>query len=442
MLFLASNKGFDFTFTFAQTQICTMSFLRFFANSNATTVFKHKEFNLLVGARILITLAFLSQNVTLYWQMFELTGDALSLGIIGLTEAIPSLLVALYAGHLADTKDRKTIATVSYFVFWLCSLALFAVAYFLPVHFLKQNTYLIYIIVFISGLARGFYRPASFALLTQVLPRDLYANGVAWNSTFWQTASVGGSALGGLIIGLMGVSYSFLFSVILSFCGWLLITNISAKPPVLATVKQSLRESLFEGVKFVFKSQVFLGAMMLDLIAVLFGGAVALLSIFAKEILHVGAFEFGLLNAAPSLGAILTAIYLAYKPPLKRAGKILLISVAGFGLSMIGFALSTSFYLSLLMLLLSGVFDSFSVVIRSSIMQLLTPDNMRGRVSAVNTMFIGSSNELGAFESGLAARLLGLIPSVVAGGAIAVFSAVTAGFTAPKLRNLNLKEQH
>lgn len=417
-----------------------MNILGIFRSAEATEVFKHKEFNLLVSARVLITLAFLAQNVTLYWQMFELTENALSLGLIGLSEAIPALAVALYAGHLADTMDRRKLAVLSYFVFWLCSLALLLVSYFISKDFLKENTYIIYTIIFISGLARGFYRPTSFALLTQVLPRRLYASGVAWNSTFWQSASVGGSAIGGLIIGAFGITASFLFTVILSLAGWFLISNISPKPPLEKKEKQSLAESLSAGLKFVFNSQIFLGAMLLDLVAVLFGGAVALLSVFAKDILHVGAFEFGLLNSAPSVGAIITAAFLAYKPPLRFAGKALIIAVSGFGLCMIGFALSTSFYLSLFMLLLSGMFDSVSVVIRSSIMQLLTPDDMRGRVSAVNTMFIGSSNELGAFESGVAARLLGVVPSVVFGGSVAVISSVIAAFSAPKLRNLNLKE--
>lgn len=417
-----------------------MNVLGIFRSAKATAVFKHKEFNLLVSARVLITLAFLAQNVTVYWQMFELTGDVLSLGMIGLSEAIPSLAVALYAGYLADTMDRRKLAVWSYFIFWLCSLAFLLVNYFLSKDFLKSHTYIIYAIIFVSGLARGFYRPTSFALLTQVLPRNLYANGIAWNSTFWQTASVGGSAIGGFIIGTLGISYSFLFTVILSLAGWILISNISPKPPLEQKDKQSLLESLSAGVKFVFKSQVFLGAMLLDLVAVLFGGAVALLSVFAKDILHVGAFEFGLLNSAPSIGAIITAALLAYKPPLRYAGKALIMAVSGFGLCMIGFALSTSFYLSLFMLFLSGMFDSVSVVVRSSIMQLLTPDDMRGRVSAVNTMFIGSSNELGAFESGVAARILGVVPSVVFGGTVAVVSSVIAAFSAPKLRNLNLKE--
>jgi MFS family permease len=417
-----------------------MNILGIFRSAEATEVFKHKEFNLLVSARVLITLAFLAQNVTLYWQMFELTGDVLSLGLIGLSEAIPSLVVALYAGHLADTMDRRKLAVLSYFVFWLCSLALLLVSYFVSKEFLKENTYIIYTIIFISGLARGFYRPTSFALLTQVLPRRLYASGVAWNSTFWQSASVGGSAIGGLIIGSLGITASFLFTVILSLAGWFLISNISPKPPLEKKEKQSLAESLSAGLKFVFQNQIFLGAMLLDLVAVLFGGTVALISVFAKDILHVGAFEFGLLNSAPSIGAIVTSGFLAYKPPLRHAGKALISAVSGFGLCIIGFGLSKNFYLSFLMLLLSGMFDSISVVVRSSIMQLLTPNDMRGRVSAVNTMFIGSSNELGAFESGVAARLLGVVPSVVFGGSVAVISSVIAALSAPKLRNLNLKE--
>jgi MFS family permease len=411
-----------------------------FSNKTETyQSFQYPDFRNFIAARVLMTLAVQIQNVTLYWQVFKITKNALSLGMIGLSEAIPSLAVALYAGHLADKMDRRKIVVNSTFLFLLTSIALLFLSTDLASGLLSNHVYPIFIVVFLSGIARGFFRPANFALMSQLVPRELYASSAAWNSSFWQGAMVGGSALGGVIIAYLGIQNSYLIAAFLVAFGLLLTYRIKPKPAPIHVHNQSLKESLSMGVKFVFSNQIFLGAMTLDLIAVLFGGAVALLSVFAQEILMVGPVEFGILNAAPSVGAILAATYLAYKPPLKKAGINLLISVAGFGACMIVFGLSTHFYLSLLMLALSGMFDSVSVVIRSSIMQLLTPENMRGRVSAVNTMFIGSSNEIGAFESGAAAKLLGVVPSVVMGGSIAVLSALTAAKIAPKLRVLNLE---
>lgn len=415
-----------------------MPFLDLLKSSEANAVFKYPEFRRFVTMRVLFTLAILIQNVTLYWQVFEITGDALSLGIIGLAEALPALVVALYAGHLADNADRKKIAMYAFLLFCFCSLGLLLIS--LGSLENKMKVGLIYSVVFVSGIARGFYRPANFALLTQVIPKQYYANGIAWNSTFWQFASVSGSAIGGLILGYWGIKYSYFTAFILSLGGLYMMSGISSKPAPVQLISQSLKSSLTEGVKFVFKNQVMLAAISLDLVAVLFGGAVALLPVFAKEILHVGPIQFGLLNSAPAFGAILMAIVLAYYPPLKNAGKNLLAAVIGFGVCMIFFAISKNFYLSLFLLALSGMFDSVSVIVRSSIMQLLTPDNMRGRVSAVNTMFIGSSNELGAFESGFAAKLVGVIPSVVFGGTIAIAAAITTRFAAPKLVALNLSE--
>lgn len=388
-----------------------------------------------------MTLAVRIQNVTLYWQVFQLTKDKLSLGIIGLSEAVPALALALYAGHLADKIDRRKIVVLSTVLFFGTSLMLLLISLGFFTNYFEKNVTAIYIVVFVSGIARGFFRPANFALMTQLVPRELYASSSAWNSTFWEGASVTGAAAGGIIIGFWGIERSYLIALILVIIGLLSMIRIKPKPIPPQNIKQPLFQSLSSGIKFVFGNQVILGAMSLDLVAVLFGGAVALLPAFAEEVLFVGPVQFGFLNAAPAAGAILTAIYLAYKPPLKNAGKNLMIAVAGFGICMIVFALSQNFYLSLLALAFSGMFDSISVVIRSSIMQLLTPDDMRGRVSAVNTMFIGSSNEIGAFESGLAAKWLGLVPSVVFGGAIAATSSAVAYFSTPKLRNLNLSEQ-
>jgi MFS family permease len=414
-----------------------MSLLKLMFSKSAYEIFSFADFRRFISSRVSLTLAIRIQNVTLGWQIYNITKDPLSLGFIGLAEALPALVVSLYAGYLADRFDRRLVAFLALLLFVLTSASLFVVTYF---ELASTTTFMLYGIIFISGIARGFYRPASFALMSQIVPRTLYAKSSAWNSTFWQSSDVAGAALGGIFIGYLGISLSYFIAFVFACIGAKMVFDIKARyKPALTTVKP-IWQSIGSGLRFVFKHQVMLGAMSLDLVAVLFGGAVALLPVFALDVLNVGAIEYGFLNAAPSAGAIITAIYLAYKPPVLKAGRNLIIAVAGFGVCMILFALSTNFYLSLLVLALSGLFDSISVVVRSSIMQMLTPDDMRGRVSAVNTMFIGSSNELGAFESGLMARLIGLVPSVVLGGGVAVIAALSSFKLAPKLRDLSLKE--
>jgi MFS family permease len=413
-----------------------MSLLKELFSKQAYEIFSYSDFNRFISSRVLLTLAVRIQNVTLFWQIFKITGDPLSLGFIGLAEALPSLAVALYAGHLADRYDRKTIAFFSLLLFVATSFFLFLFS----VDLIKvEGAFPYYIVIFISGIARGFYRPASFALMTQVVPKELFPKSAAWNSTFWQSSDMAGAALGGVIIGYWGIYGSYLIALILAVFGAWQVFRIKSRTVIQHSDHIPVLKSIKEGVDFVFKNQVILGAMTLDLVAVLFGGAVALLPIFATEVLNVGPLEYGILNAAPSAGAIITAFYLAYKPPVKRAGQNLITSIVGFGICMIIFALSKNFYLSFIALALSGLFDSVSVVIRSSIMQMLTPDEMRGRVSSVNTMFIGSSNEIGAFESGLMAKLVGLVPSVVLGGGIAIAASLSSIKLAPKLAKLSLK---
>ncbi len=414
-----------------------MSFLKLIFSKEAYEIFSFADFRRFISSRVCLTLAVRIQNVTLGWQIYNITKDPLSLGFIGLAEAIPSLAVSLYAGYLADRFDRRLVAFYALLLFVVTSFSLFLITY---LDLATESTFPLYVVIFISGIARGFYRPSSFALMAQVVPRALFPKSAAWNSTFWQTSDVAGAALGGVIIGFLGISWSYIIGFVLSCIGARMVYSIKAKYRPELKVAQPVWQSIKSGLSFVFKHQVMLGAMGLDLVAVLFGGAIALLPIFALDVLQVGAIEYGLLNAAPSAGAIVTAVYLAYKPPVLKAGKNLVFAVVGFGVCMIIFALSTNFYLSMLALALSGLFDSVSVVVRSSIMQLLTPDEMRGRVSAVNTMFIGSSNEIGAFESGLMARLIGLVPSVVLGGGVAVAAAVSSVKLAPKLWDLSLKE--
>jgi MFS family permease len=295
-----------------------------------------------------------------------------------------------------------------------------------------------YAAIFLSGIGRGFSAPSFFAFVSQLVPRETLPNAITWNTTTWQTGAVTGPAIGGLLYGFIGPTNTYVTIVIFWIISILLITPITKKPIPEILGIQTLKERLTAGLKFVFERKVILGAISLDLFAVLFGGAVALLPIFAGEILFVGPQGLGVLRAAPSIGAVIMAIYMTRHPFTKNAGRNLLISVIGFGICIIIFGLSKSFYLSLFILALSGGFDSVSVVIRATIIQLMTPDNMKGRVSAVNSIFIGSSNEIGGFESGVAAKLLGTVPSVVFGGVMTLLIVSFVTIVSPRMRKLKL----
>jgi MFS family permease len=273
--------------------------------------------------------------------------------------------------------------------------------------------------------------------MSQIIPRSVYANAATWNSTVWHIASVVGPSLAGILI---AINYSTAYMVDISFLimSFVAFLFIKSKPLPVKQKTESLFESLSAGIKFVFKNQLILGALTLDLFAVLFGGAVALLPAFADEVLHAGAVELGFLRAAPAIGAVIMALIIAYKPPTKNAGRNLFLSVGAFGFATICFGLSTNFYVALFFLFLTGAFDNVSVVIRHTILQLSTPDNMRGRVSAVNGIFIGSSNEIGAFESGITARAFGVKPSIVLGGILTILVVVVTARLTPKLRKLNI----
>jgi MFS family permease len=373
------------------------------------------DFRLYISARFFITLAIQIQSVVVAWQVYELTKDPLSLGLIGLAEAVPSIGVSLYAGHIADIMQRKKIILICVSTLLLCSSLLlfftFQPADFFPAH----GVWPIYAVIFLSGIARGFLSPAFFSFMPQLIPRNLYSNAVTWNSTLWETATIAGLALGGLIY-IFGITAAYTVDVLLTLGGLLLISGVENKPLPPATGEEGVGEKIKAGLRFVFHNKIILSAISLDLFAVLFGGAVALLPIFADEILHVGSVGVGILRAAPSIGALAMAFYITHRPIEKNTGKILLLCVAGFGVCMILFALSTNFWLSLFLLIVSGGFDCISVIIRSTLLQTLTPENMKGRVSAVNHIFVGSSNEIGMFESGVMAKLLGTVPSVIFGG--------------------------
>lgn len=401
--------------------------------TGAYAALKIRDFRLFTFARFAITLALQIQATVVGWQVYDITNDTLSLGLIGLAEAIPSITVSLYAGHVADIIERKKIILVTVVMLLVCSASLLFFTLEPGKFLLGYGMLPIYAVIFVSGLARGFLSPANFAFMPQLIPRNLYANAVSLNSTFWEMASIGGPMLAGFIYGFIGITASYVADTLLVAASLVIYFSISRKPIPPATTEQGVGEKIRAGLKFVFKNQIVLSAISLDLFAVLFGGAVALLPVFAKEILQVGAEGLGVMRSAPSIGALLMAIYITHNPIKKHIGKILLGCVAGFGLCMIAFGLSTNFWLSLFVLMLSGGFDSVSVIVRGTLIHTLTPENMKGRVSAVNSIFIGSSNEIGAFESGSVARLMGVVPSVIFGGMMTLLVVGITSLSAKKL---------
>ncbi len=397
---------------------------------------KIPDFRLFISARFCTTLAIQIQSVVVAWQVYEITNDPLSLGLIGLAEAVPSIAVSLYAGHVADVVQRKKIILYCITTLLACSFTLLYFTLEPGKVFLQYGIIPIYSVIFVSGIARGFLSPAFFSFMPQLVPRELYTNAVTWNSTLWETAAISGLALGGLLYGLFGITTAYMMDVLLTFAGLILLTQVGYKPLPQETTEDGLAEKIKAGLRFVFHNKIILGAISLDLFAVLFGGAVALLPIFAKEILFIGPIGLGILRAAPSLGALIIAFYITHHPIQKNTGKILLACVAGFGICMILFALSTQFWLSLIILIASGGFDCISVIIRITLLQTLTPENIKGRVSAVNHIFVGSSNEIGMFESGVAARIMGTVPSVIFGGCMTLLVVGLTGWFAKSLRQL------
>ncbi len=404
--------------------------------SSPYAVLQIRDFRLFISARFCVTLAIQMQALVVGWQVYEITKDALSLGLIGLAEALPSIVVSLYAGHLADVVQRKQIIVITLATLVLCSVGLLFFTLDIGAFLLAEGVYPIYAVIFVSGIARGFITPAIFSFMPQLVPRELFQNAISWNSTLWEMASIGGPPIGGLIYGVFGVTAAYAIDASLMITGLILASMVASKPLPEISEEQGIVEKIKAGLKFVFANKLILNAISLDLFAVLFGGAVALLPIFSDQILHVGSVGLGFLRSAPGIGALVMAIYLTHNPIRQSMGKILLYAVAGFGLCMIGFALSREFWLSMALLIFSGGFDCISVIVRGTLLQTLTPENMKGRVSAVNNIFIGSSNEIGMFESGVAARLLGVVPSVIFGG---VMTLLVVGFTAwkaPTLRKL------
>ncbi len=413
---------------------------KFFSNE-AFEVMHNRNFRLFMAYRFLMTSATLMQSVVVGWLLYNITKSVLSLGMIGLTEVIPQISIALFAGHFVDIWDRKRI--IFYTTFLLLFGSAILIVYSLPSFNFHQlfGVAPIFITIFLTGLTRGILMPAHTALLGQLVPRKLLTGAATWSGTVWQVGAVTGPALGGLVYGFFGVvaALALVFFFYLVCTILLLFIKSPGKVVVPAGSTEGIFARMKEGIHYVFSSQALLGAFTLDMFAVLFGGAVAMLPVFASDILKVGPEGLGILRACPAIGAILMSVVLTFYPPVKHSGPLLLFSVFGFGLSIIVFALSKNFYLSAFVLFLSGVFDDVSVVIRASILQIFTSDEMKGRVAAVNSIFIGSSNELGAFESGVAARMMGLIPSVVFGGVMTLLVVTFAAVKSPTLRRLQLK---
>jgi MFS family permease len=406
--------------------------------NNAFQILKIANYRNYQLGRFLFILGLQMQSVIISIYIYEITKDALALGLVGLAEAVPFILTALFSGNVADLYNRKKIILLATCGYLFCAF-LFGLLIWFPLHDVSLIVLLMYCITFLTGIARSFFAPAQASLMAQIVPKTLYSQSANWGSIVWNSATVAGPALGGLLYGLIGEKNSFVIVCILCSTGVLLFSTLQNISNPIRTNNESTLLRVKEGLSFVFHHQIMLSAMAMDMLAVLFGGAVALIPVFANEILHVGKLEIGLMRAIPSVGAVLCSLWVAYHPIKKHAGKWFITNVILFGVCMIGFALSQNFYLSLFWLLLSGAFDNISVLIRSVIYQIYAPDEMRGRVMAINFIFVGSSNEIGSFESGFAARFLGLVPSVLIGAGLNIGVCISTIKLAPKLWKLHLK---
>ena len=390
-----------------------------------------KEFNIFLFVRFLLVFGWSMQFIVIEWQVYSITKDPLSLGIIGLMEIIPAFSMALFAGHIVDQREKRNLLALCTGAFSLTVINSWST---------NSVLYSIYGLVFFGGFLRSFFGPTIFSLVALLVPKKIYHNAATWSTSTWKTASVSGALFGGFFIGWLGVDTTLSIVFILVTLSFITLFQIKKKPILNKKIGEPVAESLKAGVKFVFQNKAILGTLTLDMIAVLFGGTVAILSVFAQDILKVGPEGFGLLNASISMGSIVTMLLTTYIPINQNTGRKMLISVFIFGLSIIAFGLSSIFWVSLLALFISGAADGISMVIRQTILQIKTPDDMRGRVSSVNSMFVGSSNELGAFESGLAAKILGPVAAVIFGGTMTLITVVTTGIVSPTIRNLDLTE--
>ena len=403
---------------------------------------RFREFNIFLLIRFLLVLGWSMQFIIIEWEVYNITKNPLALGLIGLVEIVPAISMALFAGHIVDQKEKKKLFVLAIFAFLLVSVGFFVVtsSYTYSNYSSTKILYAIYFLVFIGGFIRAFFGPIIFSLVALIVPKKTYPNAASWSSSTWQLSAVIGPALAGFSIAYYGVNTSMLYVLIAVFLSFLLTYFLKRKPILNPKIGEPIFKSLKEGLSFVFKTKAIFVSIGLDMVAVLFGGAIALLPIYAQDILKVGSEGFGLLRAAPAVGALIIMFTSAYIPVTKNAGKKLLVAVFCFGISIIIFGISSVFYLSLFALFIYGLTDGISMIIRQTILQLKTPDEVRGRVASVNSIFIGSSNELGAFESGLTAKLMGTVPAVVFGGVMTIFSVAFTNFKFPDFKKLDLSE--
>jgi len=384
---------------------------------------RYPEFVCLITGSFLLTCALLIQQIALAYEIYLVTRDPLSLGLIGLAEAVPFITLALFGGHVADRYEKRRILRLAILVMMAASLVL-ALLSWTPVRAaLTQTAWLVavYALIGVLGFARGFYAPTMSALRPFLIPRAIYGNGATWSGTFWQAGAILGPVAGGIAYALLGLVGALIVVVGLLVLVQAMLLFVRPRPVTPSTEPQeTIWASLRGGLSYVRRTPIILHALSLDMLTVLFGGVIAILPVFAEDILKVGPEGLGLLRAAPAVGALLTILACAWWPPLQQAWRNMLLAVLGFGVATLVFAVSEQLWLSLVALFLTGAFDSVSVVIRNTILQVMPPDHLRGRVQAVNSIFISTSNEIGAFESGLAARLMGTVPSVIFGGAVTV----------------------
>jgi MFS family permease len=397
---------------------------------------RYKEFRYFIIQRFFFTMAMRMTATLVWWKMYLLTKDPLLVSFVALAEAIPAISLALYSGHVVDKSDKRKLLLRSVLLYLVCVGGLLAITQTsvensMGKHFVQYG---IYMIMFCTGIIRSFSGPTTSSIMAQLVPKNILPNAVTWSSGTWLSASVIGHGSAGFLIAYAG--YTVSFSIIMAYIAISLIGVwcIKPKPIVNINKEQKTWESVKEGLRYVFTTKELLGAITLDMFAVLFGGAVAMIPFFAGEILHVGAIGFGWLNAAADIGSITAIVIMTFFPLKRKQGIILMYVVAGFGLCIITFGFSTIYWVSFIALLASGSLDGISVVIRGTILQLKTPDEMRGRVSSVNSMFINSSNEIGSVESGVAGKLMGIVPSVIFGGTMTLLVVVAMWFKAPTLR--------
>jgi len=413
------------------------------ATNDPYAALKFKEFNIFLLVRFALVMGWSMQFLVIEWQVYELTNDKLALGIIGACEFFPAFFIAPFAGHIVDQKEKRNLFALCIALFSLISFGLF----WLTSSNIETSwsnykiVYCIYGLVFFGGVLRAFFGPTIFSLVALIVPKQIYPNAATWSSSTWKGASVIGALLSGFLINWIGVHHTLGVIFALVILSLFLVFLIQKKPILKQKTGESIGESLKEGISFVFDNKVILGALTLDMIAVLFGGAVAIFAVFAKDIFNNGATGLSILNASLSIGSILTMLATTYLPITKNTGKKLLIAVFGYGLCMIVFGFSKLFWLSVTAIFFAGVFDGVSMVIRQTVLQLLTPDDMRGRVGSVNSMFVGSSNELGALESGVTAKLFGAPLAVVLGGCVTLITVGTIAVKNKLLRHLDLHQE-